>query len=102
MRQPHVRHPNRFELALILLMLVTGCGSPSTPTPPDPYPTGPHAVCPPPVSTTSPNGQPLPVAYGTPTAEGGAPPVTLACTPASGTLFPVGTTSVTCTATDAR
>ncbi len=40
--------------------------------------------------------------YGTATASGGAPPVTVSCTPASQALFPIGSTTVTCTATDAR
>ncbi|MDW8309910.1 MAG: HYR domain-containing protein, partial [Verrucomicrobiales bacterium] len=35
-------------------------------------------------------------------AEGGCPPITVDCKPPSGTKFPVGTTVVTCTATDAR
>jgi lysophospholipase L1-like esterase len=40
--------------------------------------------------------------YGTATASGGAPPITIACTPASGSLFNIGSTTVTCTATDSR
>jgi uncharacterized repeat protein (TIGR01451 family) len=36
-----------------------------------------------------------------PTATDNCPGVTAACVPASGTIFPVGTTTVTCTATDA-
>jgi lysophospholipase L1-like esterase len=42
------------------------------------------------------------VAYGAATAAGGAPPVVVSCTPASQTLFQIGSTQVTCTATDAR
>ena len=38
--------------------------------------------------------------YGTPTVVAGTPPVTAACTPASGMIFPVGPSTVTCTATD--
>jgi lysophospholipase L1-like esterase len=34
-------------------------------------------------------------------AHDGAPPVTVSCAPPSGSVFPVGTTTVTCTATDA-
>lgn len=34
-------------------------------------------------------------------ASGGAPPVVVVCAPASGSLFPIGTTTVSCTATDA-
>jgi hypothetical protein len=40
------------------------------------------------------------VTYPAPTSVGGAPPVTIACTAASGAFFPLGTTTVTCTATD--
>ncbi|MFY9609294.1 MAG: DUF4394 domain-containing protein [Blastocatellia bacterium] len=36
-----------------------------------------------------------------PTASDNCPGVTAACVPASGSIFPVGTTTVTCTATDA-
>jgi acyl-CoA thioesterase I len=42
------------------------------------------------------------VHYGVATAEGGTRPVQIACAPASDSTFPVGTTSVTCTGTDAR
>jgi lysophospholipase L1-like esterase len=37
-----------------------------------------------------------------PTVTGGAPPVTVACSPASGSVFQIGSTTVTCTATDQR
>jgi len=40
--------------------------------------------------------------YPLPTVAGGSAPVSLACTPKSGTLFPVGSTIVSCTATDAQ
>jgi lysophospholipase L1-like esterase len=42
------------------------------------------------------------VTYATPTVSGGKAPVTVSCTPASGSSFPIGTTPVTCTATDAQ
>src|SRR6202008_3640714 len=47
-------------------------------------------------------GQPLPVVYGTATVVGGATPVTTSCNPGSGTQFAIGTTAVSCTATDSR
>jgi hypothetical protein len=50
------------------------------------------ASCPPAVSRT--------VNFTT-TASDNCPGVTVVCSPASGSIFPVGTTSVTCTATDA-
>jgi lysophospholipase L1-like esterase len=40
------------------------------------------------------------IAYDPPKVTGGAPPVTVTCSPASGTAFPLGTTTVTCEATD--
>lgn len=48
------------------------------------------------------NNQPTVVVYGSATTARGAPPVSLSCTPASLTVFPIGLTTVTCTATDAR
>jgi len=41
------------------------------------------------------------VNYPPPTVAGGCPPVTVACVPPSGSAFPIGTTTVTCTASDA-
>ena len=55
----------------------------------------------------SPNGSPVAVIYPVPTATGGAVGAngaslaTVTCTPASASLFPVGTTEVRCTATAA-
>ncbi len=43
--------------------------------------------------------EPATVTYPAPVAQGGTPPVQTACTPASGSAFPVGTTTVGCTAT---
>jgi lysophospholipase L1-like esterase len=42
------------------------------------------------------------VNYTAPSADGGAQPVTVSCAPADGAAFPVGRTSVECTATDAQ
>ena len=46
-------------------------------------------------------GTPIAVLYGTPITANGSPPVTTTCTPASGSVFNVGVSTVTCTATDA-
>lgn len=46
------------------------------------------------------DGNPVAVNYTLPAAAGGAPPVNVSCTPPSGSSFPVGTTPVTCTASD--
>ena len=97
-----------FRRALIVLCWAgaAGCHSPSPPTPPpttDAFPTGPQITCPAsPGTLTSATGQPIPVQYGAAIASGGAPSVTVACSPQSGSLFPVGSTSVVCTATDSR
>jgi len=80
----------------------TGNVTQPAPPPVDQFPTGPAVVCPAPVSLTSANSQPTAVVYGAATASGGAPPVAISCAPASQTVFPIGPTTVTCTATDAR
>jgi lysophospholipase L1-like esterase len=46
-------------------------------------------------------GQPTAVTYDPPTTQNGQAPVTVNCAPASGSTFPLGSTPVTCTATDA-
>jgi HYR domain-containing protein len=51
------------------------------------------AACPPTTSTV--------VTFPTPTASDNCPGVTVACSPPSGSTLPAGTTTVTCTATDA-
>jgi hypothetical protein len=56
-------------------------------------------MCPDPTAT-SPLGFPVIVNFG-PTVNGGLAPVGSSCSPASGSLFPVGTTPLTCTAVDA-
>jgi len=48
----------------------------------------------------APLAQPISVVYATPTIVNGVPPVATACTPASGSTFPPGSSTVTCTATD--
>jgi lysophospholipase L1-like esterase len=48
------------------------------------------------------NGQAVAVSFPAPVTANGEAPVTTACAPASGSTFPLGTTNVTCSATDAR
>jgi len=90
---------------LWLTLVVSACASPAKPSAPpvDPYPEGPHVLCPS-ISDafSSRDGQATVIQYGTPTATSGAPPVSIVCDPPSGATFPVGSTNVTCTATDAR
>ena len=61
----------------------------------------PSITCPPNKVAVSANpGDPVVVNYPAPVATDNCPGVTVACTPASGSAFPPGTTTVTCTATD--
>jgi len=79
------------------------CGSQTTPAPtPVPTPSPLKITCPAASTITSPAGQPLPVHYATPTTAGGTAPVQIACTPANDSIFPIGSTTVMCTATDAK
>jgi hypothetical protein len=72
-------------------------------TPPGPFvappPTPVSVTCPSPV-VTSPDGKPVAVSL-LATPAGGTQPVAVGCTPPSGSLFSVGTTPFSCTATDA-
>jgi len=62
----------------------------------------PAITCPiPPSPVTAGNGQSAVVSYGLPTVTGGTPPVSVTCTPPSGSTFKMGSTSVTCTGMDA-
>jgi lysophospholipase L1-like esterase len=70
-------------------------------------PSGPTAAalslqCPAPQTVASPTGLPIPVTFALPTTTGGTAPIATTCTPASGVSYPIGTTSVTCTALDAN
>jgi lysophospholipase L1-like esterase len=82
-------------------LLLADCRGPSQPTPP-PIPDPPQISCPGSVALPAQTSQPLPVTYSSAAVTGGMPPVTVTCSPASGSLFPFGATTVTCTAIDAR
>ena len=79
-------------------LLAAACGDgPITPTPSEP-----RLTCPPALNLTGVLGGAQNVTYAPPLTTGGAAPVITTCTPASGTSFPIGISTVTCTATDAR
>lgn len=62
----------------------------------------PSITCPSNVTVVGTPGDPgAVVTFPPPTASDNCPGVTVVCSPASGSTFPVGTTTVTCTATDA-
>jgi lysophospholipase L1-like esterase len=88
-------------LGSLLLLPSIGCGdSPTGPTgPPGP---GLSITCPVSLTINSATGLPIPVTYGTAVGAGGSPPVQVACAPTQGSTFNPGTTTVSCTATDAK
>lgn len=95
---------------LVLAAWAGACsGSPTSPTPASRPVSAPASAtpalglsCPDDVSATAPLSTVTAVAsFTTPSATEGTPPVTVTCTPASGSTFTVGTTAVSCTATDA-
>ena len=93
----------RLSVVLLLTALAGSCSK--TPVAPTPTPTpiaAPVISCPASQSLTSPFATPISVVYSPPSVAGGASPITTSCTPASGVTFPLGATTVTCTATDAQ
>lgn len=84
----------------VLDLFLAGCGGSSGPGP-APTPPPPTLTCPANRQTPASGGQPTPVNYDVPVAQSGQAPVTVTCAPASGSPFPIGDTTVTCTATDA-
>jgi lysophospholipase L1-like esterase len=76
----------------------TACSSPTGPTRAPSL--APQVTCPADVSQQTPTGAAVTVTYQVPAAVDGSPPVQVACTPPSGSTFPLGQTTVTCTATD--
>ncbi|MFI5177893.1 MAG: SGNH/GDSL hydrolase family protein [Vicinamibacterales bacterium] len=82
-------------------MTLAGCGgNPGSGTPPPPPVDAPSIQCPADMTTTT-AGSSAVVVYPAPVVTGGTPPVTTHCTIASGAAFPLGTSDVICTATDA-
>jgi lysophospholipase L1-like esterase len=92
------------------LLLVTGaatalsCGTGGPKVQPSPVPVieDPVVSCPSDIAVTTHNGAIPTITFDVPTADKGAPPVAVVCTPASGTEFGNGATTVTCEATDSR
>jgi hypothetical protein len=79
-------------------LALSACSSPNEPAP---QPGAPSIACPANMTTRGVSGTGQAVTYPAATVTGGASPVSIACTPASGTSFNVGTTAVSCTAVDA-
>lgn len=82
------------------LLVCAGCGNPAGPSTTPPPVTEITLTCPSDVKLGSVTTQTAVVTFSSPTATGGAPPITTTCTPPSGSSFPIGVTTVTCTGTD--
>lgn len=85
--------------AVVVALATAGCGGPTAPSPRQSGPLA--ATCLPSLTVPATSAQGALVNYPLAATTGGQAPVTVACTPASGQVFPIGTTPVTCTATDA-
>ena len=77
--------------------MAAGCGGPAAPSPATTL----RIVCPASLSVQSTDGNGVVVTF-SPAVIPGAPPASATCAPGSGSTFPVGTTAVACTATDAQ
>lgn len=91
----------RVPLVIAIALLAGACSGTTTPTPPPPPVEDPPKItCPAPQTAPLITGTSTIVSYPAPITTNGRAPVTVACTPASGSPFSVGQTTVTCTATD--
>jgi lysophospholipase L1-like esterase len=96
----------RLLICTVVIGLSLGAGCSSTPTapsppPPPPPPEAPTLACEEGISRATISADGLAISFPTPEARNGQTPVTVSCAPASGSMFPIGQTTVACTATDA-
>jgi lysophospholipase L1-like esterase len=92
----------RFILTVTAALIAGGCGSTApTPVPPPPTEDPPKITCPGPQTIPLTGTASSATATYTPTTTNGRPPVTVVCTPPSGSSFGVGQATVNCVATDA-
>lgn len=99
--------PRSSHIVTVALVVSAACSTsnPTSPTPsptptPTPTPDSPTLSCPASVSATATTATGTAVSFTTPSGSGGQAPVSVSCTPQSGSVFPLGTTTVQCTATD--
>jgi lysophospholipase L1-like esterase len=100
---PVASSKNRLSaVVLVGALAAASCGGSPAPSPsPTPTPESPAILCPAAITVTSLTSLPMSVTYPAPVVTGGSVPVTVSCEPASGEVFPVGTSAVTCLARDA-
>src|SRR4051812_22627749 len=93
----------RILLSTVAALLAGACSdSPSQPSGGGATPTQAFQItCPAPIAVESAAGSPVSVTYTQPSITAGKVPVVTTCTPASGSPFNVGSTTVNCIATDA-
>jgi lysophospholipase L1-like esterase len=87
-------------IAAAALAAASACGS--TPTQPPRPAAAPQIFCPADVVVKGITGGSQPVTYSAPTVTDGTAPVNVSCSKVSGSSFPLGTSTVSCTATDAQ
>lgn len=89
---------------VIAVSISAGCSSPSSPTPqpppPPPPPAAPTLSCEEGINRATVNPDGMTISFPTPEPRDGQTPVNVSCSPASGSVFPIGDTTVSCTATD--
>jgi lysophospholipase L1-like esterase len=78
------------------------CGGSGPSVQPSPTIEDPVVSCPSDISVTAHSGSSPTAVFDVPTASKGAPPVTVSCTPSSGSQFSDGVTNITCEAIDSR
>jgi lysophospholipase L1-like esterase len=88
-------------LGLWCSLTAVACGGSKGPGP-TPVSDPPQIACPADVTVSEVPMPTVEVTYPAPTTTAGAAPVTVSCTPASGTVFNLGETSVACVARDAQ
>lgn len=91
--------------ALLAVLLSVSCSkTPTTPTPPPPPPppvaNPPSISCVDGISRATINAGGMAINFDNPSTTDGQGTVSVKCSPESGTTFPIGTTEVSCTATD--
>lgn len=90
-------HVCTIGIATIAGLVLAGCGSSTGPSA-----IAPAITCPTPQAVQSDDGRPVAVHFALPIVTGGAQPISIACTPPSGSMFNVGSTTVACTVRDVR